>query len=290
VTHPYAEPGYVAALAQPGEQAMTVSAWRTAVLIRPIPGAGLDGAGAYPMAALDPESDIQAGLDQLSQAGLTSFVMVADPLQGPPAQKLASAFDIARPFKTHYVVEPQSYAPSKHHRAEIRRSLRRCRVERARLADMIEVWTGLYAHLSARHEIGGVADFSEEYWRLLANLRGLEAFVARVEGEAVTMSLWLEHQGVAYNHLGASAPEGYAAGAGYALYDAAIQHYHDRSVLNLGGGAGLQDDATDGLARFKCGFSTGAVQAHLYGKVLDRSRYDTLSEGRSTSFFPSYRG
>ena len=290
MTHPYASERYVTALAREGERAMTVASWRTAVLVRPVAEGGVDGAGAYPMAALNRGSDVEAGVDELAKAGLVSFVMVADPLLGPPADKLAAAFDLARPFKTHYLVEPPHYEPSKHHRAEIRRSLRRCHVERAPFAEVIGSWTRLYPLLMARHEIGGVAAFSDAYWRCLADMSGVETFVARVEGEIVSMSLWLDHDGVAYNHLGASSATGYAAGAGYALYDAAIQHYRDRTGLNLGGGAGLSDDPSDGLARFKRGFSTGAAVAHLYGKVLDPIRYAKLARGRLASFFPAYRG
>jgi hypothetical protein len=290
MSHPYADSRYLAALARNGEETMAVAAWRTAVLVRPVALGGVDGAGAYPMAVLGGDAEVEQGLGEMARAGLISVVMVADPLLGPSSKALAPAFDLARPFKTHYLIEPNRYAPSKHHRAEIRRSVSRCVVERVRFADVADAWGRLYAGLTARHRITGVAAFSADHWRCLAELDGLETFAARVDGEWVSMALWFEHDGVAYNHLGASSAAGYAAGAGYALYDAAIQHYASRATLNLGGGAGLSDDASDGLARFKRGFASGETSAWLYGKVLDPIRYDELSQGRSTAFFPAYRG
>ncbi len=290
MTHPYAGGGYLAALARPGEQACEVRAWGTSVLSRPIPEGGSDAVGAYPMAALAPDADVGRGLEQLAAAGLVSVVLVADPLRGPPADALARAFDVGRPFKTHYLAEPGRYAPGKHHRAEIRSSLKRCQVEIAAFDSVRAVWEALYAGLVERRAIAGAAVFGAAYWDWMSSLPQLVAFCARAEGEIVAMALWFEHEGVAYNHLGASSAAGYAAGAGYALYDAAIQHHQACGVANLGGGAGLSDDPNDGLARFKRGFAARTATGRLYGKVLDAERYAALSGGRETGFFPAYRG
>ena len=54
------------------------------------------------------------------------------------------------------------------------------------------------------------------------------------------MTLWFEHDGVVYNHLTASNASGYANGANFALYGAAIDHFAGAGVMNLGGGAGFE--------------------------------------------------
>lgn len=291
MSHPYAAEDYVAALAKTGgERALRIDGWNTSLLVRPIPSMGADAAGAYPMAAIAPNSDLRAGLDQLATLALVSLVLISDPLFGPSVDILAAAFPLARPFKTHYLVDPAHLAPSKHHRAEIRRSQSRCRVEHARLAAVLDDWMRLYADLVQRHAVRGVADFSIAYWRHLAGLDALEAFVAYADDEIVAMGLWLEHAGVAYNHLGASSAKGYALGASYTLYAAALEHFGGCAVINLGGGAGRQDDPSDGLARFKRGFSNGAATAYLCGAVLDPVRYAALTGDRQTEFFPAYRG
>ena len=104
------------------------------------------------------------------------------------------------------------------------------------------------------------------------------------------MTLWFEHAGVVYNHLTASNAAGYANGANFALYAAAIDHFAGAAVMNLGGGAGFEDDPDDGLAAFKRGFANAETRALLCGAVLDAERYAALRAGRQTAFFPAYRG
>ena len=60
-------------------------------------------------------------------------------------------------------------------------------------------------------------------------------------------------------------------------------------IANLGAGAGLQADATDGLSRFKQGWSTHTGEAWLCGAVLDPTVYDLLTGAHDTEFFPAYR-
>src|SRR4051794_13570631 len=106
MSHLYADPAYIAAAAEAGGgRALEVGAWDTPVMSRPIPAGGEDAAGAYPMAALTRGADVAAGLKQLAEERLVSIVLVADPLYGPPRAGMARAFDLARPFKTHYLVD-----------------------------------------------------------------------------------------------------------------------------------------------------------------------------------------
>lgn len=290
--HPYASPLYATALAGLG-RAVDIPEWGSFVLARRLPdGGGEDAMGGYPLAALSPDADLGGGLERMRRDGLVSFVMVPDPLSGPAPGRLTQAFDLCRPFKTHHLVDPRvgGFDPSKHHRDRIRRGLRRCRVERVALGERLEAWTGLYAGLVERRAIGGAAAFGRGYFEALAQLEPLCAFAAFVEDRLCAMTLWFAHAGVAYNHLTASNAEGYANGANFALYDAAIRHFEGR-VINLGGGAGHADDPDDGLAAFKRGFANSSIQAWLCGAVLDPARYRTLAAGREGGgFFPAYRG
>ena len=287
--HPYAEADYVAALA-PDQTPVWAPGWGTWVLRRPIPAGGFDAAGAYPRAALLPQGDLALGLAALKAEGLVSVVAVPDPLFSPGPEALSKAFTLARPFKTHLLVErAKGYAPNKHHRYEIKRAAGRCRVEIVRLADHLDAWTALYDGLIERHDITGVASFGPDYWALMAGHADYITFAAYVGDEIAAMAIWAEHAGVAYNHLGASAALGYANGASYALYDAAIAHFGGAAVFDLGGAAGSADDPEDGLARFKRGFANAAVTAWLCGAVLDEARYAALSAGEPVGFFPAYR-
>jgi hypothetical protein len=288
----YASPLYAEALSHVGRPA-PVEAWDSFVIARSLPaGAGEDATGAYPMAVFGPGANLEVGLAALADAGLVSLVLVPDPFASPPAEALARSFELCRPFKTHYLVETAKAVDfSKHHRERVRRGQRRCRVERVRLADHLDAWSDLYAGLVDRRSIRGAADFTAAYFAKLAQAPELVALAAFVDEAPAGMTLWFEHAGVAYNHLTASNATGYANGANFALYAAAIDHFAGATVMNLGGGAGFADDPQDGLAAFKRGFANAETKALLCGAVLDRPRYAELTAGRpQTDFFPAYRG
>jgi hypothetical protein len=248
--------------------------------------------GAYPMAVIDPAADLEAGLAALADLGLVSLVLAPDPLASPPPERFAAAFGLCRPFKTHNLIEVSAGAAfTKHHRDRVRRGARRCRVERVALRDHLADWNDLYAGLVDRKAIRGAADFAPAYFERLADAPQLAAFAAFVDDAPAAMTLWFEHAGVVYNHLTASNALGYANGANFALYAAAIDHFAGASVVNLGGGAGLADDPDDGLAAFKRGFANSQTQALICGAVLDPEAYANLCAGRApTAFFPAYRG
>ena len=298
-THPYAAGDYARALADGTSAALEIAEWGSFVLTREIPprGAGgppglRDGMGVYPMTPIRKQADLKAGLGRLAAHGLLSVVVVPDPLASPEESQLAAAFGLCRPFKTHHLIDRAAgaYAPSKHHRAEIRRAERRCRVELVRLADHLPAWTQLYDGLVERHAITGVATFSEAYFTVLSREPRMTALAAYVGNEISAMTIWFEHAGVGYNHLGASNALGYANGANYALYNAAIAHFSQAAVLNLGGGAGSRDNPSDGLAVFKRGFANAEAKAMLCGAVLDEERYAALTGGLPpTEYFPAYR-
>lgn len=291
--HPYARAVYAEALAAgEGGRAYEVAPWACAVVARRIDGGGEDACGPYPRAPLPADADLEAGLAQLAAQGLVAAVLVADPLASPPPARLGRAFGLCRPFKTHYLVDHGRGAPalSKHHRYEVRRAQGRCRIERVRLGDHLADWSALYDGLKARHAVTGPAAFGDAYFQALAAQPDVEAFAAVCEARIVAMALWFEHDGVAVNHLGASNDAGYAAGASYALYAAALDRYAGAAMIDLGGAAGLGDDPDDGLARFKRGFSNAEATAWLCGAVLDPARYAALAEGRPpTAYFPAYR-
>ena len=290
--HPYAAPAYAQALAYgQGWAAADVPEWATSVLIRPIAGGGLDAAGPYPRTPFAPAADLDGGLDRLRELGLVSAVVAPDPLAAPDLARLQAAFDVCRPFKTHLLIDrAKGYAPSKHHRDRIRRGLRRCRVEVVSLETRLADWRALYGELAARHQISGLAAFNDPYFPMLAREPAFVAFAAFV-GEAVAgMTIWFEHAGVAVSHLTAANALGYANSANYALNDAAIAHFAGAAAIDLGGGAGLDDDPADGLFQFKQGFANDRTIAHICGVVLDAPAYAALCGARPTAdFFPAYR-
>lgn len=293
MTHPYATQAYAESLGHVGE-AYPVPEWGGHVLLRATPrGAGRDAMGPYPLTAIAPDADVPGGLGRLRAAGLVSVVLVVDDRLRPPLETLGGAFDVVRPFKSHFLYDrglgPLAYA--KHHRYELRRALARVEVSQIALADHLAAWKTLYGQLAARHGLAGLHAFPAAHHDALARLQGLRAFGAFVEGRLVSAHLFVTHEGHAISHLAASAPEGYQTGAAYAVNDLAVSALSDCETINFGGGAGFSDDPADGLVRFKKGFSNRTAPAYLCGKVLDPAAYEMLSEGFGRAgFFPAYRG
>ncbi|MBX9616657.1 MAG: GNAT family N-acetyltransferase [Caulobacteraceae bacterium] len=293
MTHPYASAAYAEGLGHIGPP-LAVPEWGGHILTRAIEDSGArDAVGPYPLTVLPPDADLVGGLERLKAAGLLSVVAVLDPLQHPPFEAIKCAFNLARPFKTHHIHDrilgPPAYA--KHHRYEVRRAHTRVEAREIDLADQMPDWIGLYDLLIARHQLTGVHAFPTSHHRALAELPGVRAFGAFIDGRLVSAHLFVTHAGQATSHLAASSSEGYAAGAAYAVNDLALERLEDCELINFGGGAGAGDDPTDGLSRFKAGFANTRRTVWLCGAVLDPDGYGTLSAGREDNgFFPAYRG
>ncbi|WP_158742533.1 GNAT family N-acetyltransferase [Acidisphaera sp. L21] len=294
----YASFAYAQTLAHVG-CAIDLPEWRTAMVLRDIPGAPgqVDAMGPYPVCVLGQDADIAAGLDALAKAGAVSVVLVADQTVGLPPADLATHFSLCRAFKTHHVIDRNAgpTGPSKHHRDRIRRGSRHATARLVYLADpgWRAQWQHLYAGLVAKRGITGLQAFPNSCFDALAQLPGqqLLAFAAEAsDGTVLAMQLWVRHGDCAYSHLTATSKAGYRVGATYVVYAAAIEHLAECRVLDLGGGAGHADDPNDSLAAFKRGFANATTFTHLYGAVLDPARYAQLSGGHTSEFFPAYRG
>lgn len=293
MTHPYASAAYARVfdgVARP----LRVEPWGTYVLVRDLPGGqGQDAMGVYPLTAFPPGADLESGLGVLRDAGLVSVGLVPDPATAPPIADLQRAFGLCRAFKTHQLIDyGRQVGFSKHHRYEVKKALSQVSVEIVSLSEHLEAWRRLYAQLSTRHALQGLAAFSDDAFARLAEVEGLTAIAASADGEIVSMHLWAadEERGHATSLLAASSEEGYRRSAAYAVYDAAIGHFSHLRTLNLGSGAGLSD-TEDGLARFKRGFANAEATAHFCGAILDSARYAALSGGTTAleTPFPAYR-
>lgn len=297
MTHPYATRKYAEIAAGRSDAVYKVSEWKQYVVRRSVDAmsdaCGVDAAGCYPVSPFEQDIDLLAGFDSLRSQGCVSVVMVADPVLRPCERQLSDAFDICRPFKTHYLYDrrkgPVRY--SKHHRYEVRRA--RADVREIELAEHLDDWVSLYRNLMRRHSITGSAAFSDCALQAMSRIGGLVSFGAFVEDRMVACHLWLRAGDTVHSHLAASNSVGRDCGAAYLLYDRAIRHFESAQTIDFGGAAGLIEDSSNGLARFKRGFANDFAPTYLCGKILDRKRYDALSAANDTpqqvDFFPAYR-
>jgi len=293
----YAHGDYAAALGDWGvpRHLPSCGGW---ILLQPIKNTDLlDARGCYPIFACRDWPSLGKDLEALGQ-DIISLMIVADPFGNFELPELQRCFpDLCRYYKAHFVVDlsqPLDRTVSRNHARYARRAAEQVIVERCDdPARFLEDWVALYAQLVERHGITGISAFSRSSFRRQLVAPGLIAFRAIHEGETAGMVLYYVHGDVAYYHLGAYSEAGYRTRSSYAIFAHSLAYLarHVRWV-NLGAGAGVQGDSSDGLSRFKRGWATDTRDAYICGRIFDRERYDALVRSRDVAdseFFPLYR-
>jgi hypothetical protein len=292
----YLHPDYARSLAAFGKPRVLPGSGAP-VLIRSIPETDrADALGVYPLVCCRDWSSLGADLAALAQ-DCVSLALVVDPFSGLGETELRGCFDQVKLFKQHFVAElgpPVEVLANKHHRYYSRQAFKTVGVQTVdRPADHLDAWGDLYDHLIRRHELRGIKAFNREAFAIQLSIPGMVMLRADDAQGPVGMHLWYVQGEVAYSHLAAFNDRGYDAMAAYALYWHAITWFTGKvKYLNIGSGAGVSTDATDGLTRFKRGWANASRPVWFCGRVFDREVYDRLSSERApagTAYFPAYR-
>jgi hypothetical protein len=265
-------------------------------LERPIAGSAYrDAMGCYPLFSCLDWSALETDLAELDD--LVCVSLVPDPFGKHVLEDLRHIFTARfMPFKEHFVADlrrlPEEFV-SRHHRYYSRRALATVEVERCeRPVEFLDEWGQLYANLVERHQLSGIKAFSRRAFEVQLAMPGMVMLRARHAGTTVGAHLWYVAGEVAYSHLAATSDLGYRLMAPYALYALALRTFAGEARwLNFAGAAGLEPGATDGLARFKRGWSTETRTAYFCGRIFDQRRYDELVAARPPrrDYFPAYR-
>jgi Acetyltransferase (GNAT) domain len=269
------------------------------ILERPIPGTEYrDAMGCYPLFACQRWMDLKSDLDDMGDE-LVSMAVVTDPFGDYSKRDLEESFrDVVLPFKTHFVVDLTSQPDTfvhPHHLRNARKSLRVLTVSRCDdPAAHPEDWRSLYQNLIQRHNIRGIASFSDRSFAYLPRVPGTVMLRAMYGVQPVGMMWWLVDRNVGYYHLGAYSDLGYEFRASFALLWTSIEMFKAQGLqwLDLGGTIGTEDDTRDGLTRFKRGWSNATRMAYLCGRIFDAKRYEDLTKRaghEGTRYFPAYR-
>ena len=269
------------------------------LLKRPIPGVSeFDAMGCYPLFTCANWESLHDDLEKLPE-NILSVALVVDPLGNYSESYLRQCFrDVVIPFKEHFIVDLSS-APdtfiSKHHRYYAQRALRDVRVERCEQPmQFVDDWTRLYAELIERHRISGMSAFSNASFAKQLTVPGIVMLRAIHDEATVAMNLWYVQGNIAYYHLAVSDQKGYQLNASYALMSFALDHFAESRIrwLDLGAGAGLSNNGSDGLNRFKRGWSNATRPTFFCGRIFDRQKYAEIVKSFAipeTSYFPAYR-
>lgn len=295
----YLHPAYADALSEYGQPVSlpNCGGW---VLERRIPGEmAVDAMGCYPLFACVDWNALSRDIRDMGRDWI-SLALVADPFGDYTVDQLRSCFpDVMIPFKQHYVVDlsksPRDFIAD-HHARNARKALQMVTVETCQDPLMfLEDWIRLYTVLIQRHQIRGIATFSRQSFVQQLQVPGLQVLRASVNGETVGMLVWYIMNDRVYYHLGAYSQFGYELRASFGLFSFAIDYFSDIGLkwLNLGAGAGTKEAASNGLNRFKSGWSTDTRTAFFCGRILDKARYHQLAfrqmDLHDVSYFPLYR-
>lgn len=291
----YLHPAYAASLAGFGVP-VALPASGGWLLRRRIDASGIeDATGPYPLFCCRDWNGLPADLDRLRDA-LVSVVLVTDPLADCGIDMLRATFEHVVAFRRHYVIDldtPFEHSISRSHRAHARRALREVEVEIcAEPWRYLDDWMRLFGILVERHGIRGPRRFSRQAFDEQFAVPGMTMVRASRHGQTVGLDLWYVQGDCAQGHLAAFDEAGYALQASYATKWTVIEHFRRRQLrwINLGGGR--SESGTDGLSRFKQGWTSATRQAWLCGRVLQPQAYAALVAARAPvdqDFFPAYR-
>ncbi|MHB1469620.1 MAG: hypothetical protein ACYCX7_10730, partial [Solirubrobacteraceae bacterium] len=251
---------------------LAVPGWGTHVLVREGPGGKRLAVGARPFASLDLGCDLEAGLDDLREAGVTSVSLVTDPLWGAEHRELAEAFDVCRRFKQIYLVDTtvEKATISKRHRNRIKNARDATEIREIPLTEHLERWFELYSLNVAKRRIP--QPFTDAHFEYLASLPQLRTVAVLVDGEIATITMWLPYRDTLYFHDAASSGVGHAKAASYVAFAHVVEQFKDCRYIFLGGAADFFDDPLDGLARFKRGFANRSQTSYLCSSILSAPR------------------
>jgi Acetyltransferase (GNAT) domain len=296
----YLHQDYAQALSEFGEPRHLPSA-RGWLLARNIPGTDLsDAIGCYPLMCCQNWPGLPKDLERLDD-DLITITAVTDPLASVAPAILERSFpDLVTAYKQHFVANLEHFDRASINKQHVRKAQRALRGLLVEMVDdppsALDEWTRLYSHLVQKHGIVGPTAFSRRSFARQLRVPGLVLFWAKESGEAVAATMWFVNGRQVYYHLGASSARGYEAGASFALFWVALNHFAQRGleIVLLGAGAGIHNDGgTDGLTRFKAGWATGTRESYLCGRICNRTVYERLAAANSSRvarpFFPLYR-
>jgi hypothetical protein len=265
------------------------------ILERSIPGFPYrDAMGCYPLFLCQDWSQVHSDLKEV-ESELVSLSLVADPFGQYDSNLLHQYFDVAIPFKQHFIADVSRplHLP-RNHRYYAHKALKEVTVELcADPAQYLDEWTDLYAGLAKRYNIQGVSAFSKTAFAKQLLIPELVMFRAVYQGSPVGAYLWYLQNDVAYGHLGAVNELGQSLMASYAILWTATEYLATKvHWIDHGAGAGIKSDGKDGLSQFKRGWSTETRTAYFCGRIFNREKYEDIVKASAvgaTDYFPAYR-
>lgn len=238
--------------------------------------------------------------------GLVSGVFITDPLEENvtlDTLKLMECDNVkVEPYKTHAVVDLQSYNSSKlptNHKRNIKKCKEKGGLFVTISTNPVDMHGGVkvfYDTLKERHSIKETSwtNYSYEQIEQLLKVPGtvlFEVVKERWEGgrEIFNLSLFYIDRENVYYHLSSQSDDGYRLNSNFIMMDEAINFFKRLGLNKLLIGGKADGSAGEGLWRFKSGFATETRENYIIKVIYDQEKYATMSKGKEGNFFPLYR-
>ncbi|MBD3332025.1 GNAT family N-acetyltransferase [candidate division GN15 bacterium] len=278
---------------------LTLTRSGLSVIRRAIPGTDLcDCTGLYPYSVATEWSALAADIDELRALGAVSLSMVVDPFERDAAVSAVQDWTVARPFKTHFVVDLRRDwrgERAKNTRNSASRALRLHHIETLYgHREWSNTFWNLYQNTVTRHGVVGIQRMSEAVIAEQLDAPGCRVTAAWHDGRVLGVLMTFIRQRWAELHLVGVDEAGFRLNTSYGLIHAALEMAEGVGCThaNLGGCAGLAEDENDGLYQFKKRWARERLHTVLCGLILDPSKYEALvatNDVEDCSFFPEYR-
>ena len=257
-----------------------------------------DLSGGYPMAFFNNLPCIEQDFRPLVKQGFISMTFVTNQINNLTVNKLSQKVDLFKPFKKHYLATLE-----KPWENVVRRTMKKNALRAFKLFDVSPV-DSLYN-----------SDYAETLWRLhqksLAgkhisidypinfnvlkeqlNMPGIKLFKGEYNNKIHGIACYIEVADKVYGHVIGSTQFGLNNHLNYGLYAVALKYYHkQKAFIDFGGNAGLVNDSSCGLSKFKSGWSSHVANTYICGKILNSNKYQQLIGERfkNSKYFPAYR-
>lgn len=259
-----------------------------------------DLAGLYPYSMCRSFAQIGSEQDQafLRESGAVAISFVAGPFCSTHELDAMSSWTVVRPFKTHLAIEldgdwRRQIAKKTRYYVRKGRDIHETLIANADRA-LAQSFYEMYQSTVRRHRITGVQRFSTD--AILAQMQSPGTFVVRsVAGNKTSgLLICIRNHDHANYHLIAIDDVYYHRSTNAVLLMAAAEYCEElgERYLNIGGGAGMSSDATDGLYQFKRRWTPHQRRTYICGQILDYATYEHLCSKSKCShgeFFPGYR-
>jgi hypothetical protein len=257
-----------------------------------------DYVGLYPLSFCKDWSLVGDDLDLLRGNEGVSVVFVTEPFAERVVQSSLAGWTLCRPYKNNVVVnlmEDWKGKRTKKVRWETKRGRRLQQIQVVPgTSSQAELFWSLYWLSANRHKMGQMQRMSLKMIAEQLDVEGSFITLASNETGFHGAMIFYNQGETAYLHLMGLSETAYSIGTTYAMWDASFEFLKSTGCkrVSVGGAAGLIDDESDGLFRFKQKWSEVRATTFICGEVLDEVKYRELVKLSGNSegmFFPAYR-